>query len=66
MRITIRDIIEFLFLPLMTAAVWILWDMNRNINTLNVQVGVVISERVKDSDDIKDLKYRVRELELRK
>ena len=60
-----RDIIEFLVIPLLTLAVYILWDMNKNIGTLNLQVGVIISERSVDRETIKDHESRIRILELK-
>lgn len=64
MQIKVRDVIEMLAIPLLSAAVWILWQMNDNINKLNIQVGVIISERSNDKETLKDLSFRVHELEL--
>lgn len=65
-KLTYRDIIEFLALPLLTAAVYILWDMNKSIDQLNIQVGVMISEGQGIKEDVRDLQTRVRDLELKR
>lgn len=62
----IRDWVEILVLPLLTAAVFVLWDMNKNISQLNIQVGIIISERDTAKEVIKDLEQRVRILERKK
>lgn len=41
MKVSFRDIVEFLFLPVLTSAVFVMWDLNKNLNTLNVQVGIL-------------------------
>ncbi len=65
-KFKIRDLIELLILPIATAGVYILWDLNQNVNKLNFQVGVIIAEKSIDREDIKDLKVRVRDLEIKK
>ncbi len=65
-KFKIRDLIELLILPIATAGVYILWDLNQNVNKLNFQVGVIIAEKSIDREDIKDLKVRVRDLEMKK
>lgn len=59
----LRDWIELAALPLLTAAVFVLWDMNKNISQLNIQVGIIISERDSTKETLRDLELRVRELE---
>ena len=39
----IRLIIDVLIIPLISAAVFVLWDLNKSVSALNVQVGVLIS-----------------------
>lgn len=41
------------------------WGVN-SIQELNIKVGVLISQRDRDSEDLKDLRDRVRTLEARK
>lgn len=62
-KITLRDVIEFLALPLLSAAVGILWMMNDNINRLNLQVGVIIAESGPVKEVLKDHEIRLRDLE---
>ena len=64
MRIALRDVIELLALPLISAGVYILWDMNQNINKLNIQVGVIIAENGPVKDILKDHELRIRDIEL--
>jgi len=39
----IRLIVDALVIPLITAAVIVMWDLNKSIGILNTQVGVLIS-----------------------
>jgi cell division protein FtsB len=63
MKLTFRDITEFLFLPLMTAAVFILWDLNKSVSTLNVQVGVLIANNSTLEKRVDGLEKRIEKLE---
>lgn len=63
MKISFRDLIEFLFLPVLTAGVFVLWDVNKNINALNVQVGVLIERNSAYKEQIESLKIRVDRVE---
>jgi len=65
-KVTFRDLIEFAILPLLSAAVFILWDMNGNINKLNIQVGVILAEREATNETLKDHELRLRILETNK
>lgn len=61
--ITFRDLIEFLFLPVLSAGVLVLWDINKNVNTLNVQVGVLIANNGTVQQRIETLEKRVEKIE---
>jgi hypothetical protein len=63
MKFNFRDVTEFLFLPLLTAAVFILWDLNKSVGTLNVQVGVLISNNYTNEKRIEKLEDRIEKLE---
>lgn len=63
MKISFRDLIEFLFLPVLTAGVFVLWDVNKNINALNVQVGILIERNSAYKEQIDNLKIRVDKIE---
>lgn len=63
MKLSFRDITEFLFLPLMTAAVFILWDLNKSVGTLNVQVGVLISNNYTLENRVNKLESRIEKIE---
>lgn len=39
----VRLIIDVIILPIMTAAVFVLWDLNKSVGQLNIQVGVLLS-----------------------
>lgn len=43
MQFRFRDLIELLFLPILSAGVFVLWDLNENVNDLNVRVGVLLA-----------------------
>lgn len=40
---TVRLIIDVLIVPLVSAAVFVLWDLNKSVGALNVTVGVLIN-----------------------
>lgn len=40
---TIRLMIDVLIVPLVSAAVFVLWDLNKSVGTLNVTVGILIN-----------------------
>ena len=39
----IRLIIDVLIIPLISAAVFVLWDLNKSVGSLNTAVGILIS-----------------------
>lgn len=62
-KVHLRDVIEFLLLPILTAGVYTLWDLNKNVGSLNVQVGILIANNSAIERRIDDLKERVQKLE---
>lgn len=62
-KFTVRDLIEVLVLPIMTAGVLILWDLNKSVNTLNVQVGVLIANTSANEKRVDSLEKRIENLE---
>lgn len=40
---TVRLVIDVLIVPLVSAAVFVLWDLNKSVGTLNVTVGILIN-----------------------
>lgn len=63
MKLTFREFIELLFLPVLTAGVFVLWDLNKNVNNLNVQVGVVIAYNSAQKERTDTLERRIERLE---
>jgi hypothetical protein len=63
MNIKFRDVIEFLFLPLMSAAVFLLWNLNQSVGTLNVQVGVLLANNVANEKRLDGLEKRIEKME---
>lgn len=63
MKLSFRDVTEFLFLPLMTAAVFILWDLNKSVGVLNVQVGVLITNNSTLEKRVNKLENRIEKME---
>lgn len=39
----IRLVIDVLVIPLISAAVFVLWDLNKSVANLNIQVGILLS-----------------------
>jgi len=62
-KISFRDIIELLFLPVLTAGVFVLWDLNKNVNDLNVRVGVIITQNGNNEKRIDALEKRIEKIE---
>jgi chaperonin cofactor prefoldin len=65
MKFSFRDMIEFLFLPVLTAGVFVLWDLNKSVNNLNVQVGVLIANTSTNEKRIDAVEKRIDNLESR-
>ena len=63
MKVGLRDLIEFAFLPVLSAGVFVLWDVNKNINSLNVQVSVLIERSSSYKEEIDSLKRRLDRIE---
>ena len=40
---SIRLIIDVLIIPLISAAVFVLWDLNKSVGSLNIQVGILLN-----------------------
>lgn len=59
-------VIQWLWISIGAAAIAVCsWGVN-SVQELNIKVGVLISQRDRDSEDLKDLRDRVRALEARK
>jgi prefoldin subunit 5 len=63
LKISVRDVVEFLFLPVLTAGVFVLWDLNKSVGTLNVQVGTLIAYNTTNEKSIEKLERRIEKLE---
>lgn len=63
LKISVRDVVEFLFLPVLTAGVFVLWDLNKSVGTLNVQVGTLIAYNTTNEKGIEKLERRIEKLE---
>lgn len=63
LSVKIRTVLEMLVVPIIGYGVYLLSDMNRNIQTLNTQVAVILYEKDAAKEAIKDLELRVRYLE---
>jgi len=69
MKLNFRDIIEFLFIPILSFGVYVLSQLNNNVNDLNIRVGVLIAmdaskeKRIdKNERDIKEVRVEIKEL----
>lgn len=63
MKVGLRDITELLILPILSAAVFVLWDLSKGVGTLNVQVGVLIANNATYEKRIERLEYRLDKME---
>lgn len=58
-RENIRLIIDVVIVPLISAVVFILWDLNKSVNTLNTQVGVILNQNTNLEKRIDRLEAKV-------
>lgn len=65
LKFSVRELIEFLVLPILSAGVFILWDLNKNVNSLNVQVGILIANTATNEKRVDSLENRIENLEQR-
>lgn len=63
MDLSFRDVTGFLVLPILTVAVYILWDLSKGVGVLNVQVGVLIASNATYEKRIDKLEMRLEKLE---
>jgi len=63
MKLDFRDVTEFLVLPILTVAVYILWDLSKGVGALNVQVGVLIANNATYEKRIDKLEMRLEKIE---
>lgn len=63
MKLDFRDVTEFLVLPILTVAVYILWDLSKGVGVLNVQVGVLIANNATYEKRIDKLEMRLEKIE---
>jgi hypothetical protein len=66
MNLKIHTVLEIIIVPIIAYGVYLLNDMNKNIQTLNTQVAVILAERDVTRDVLKDHETRIRFLEGRK
>jgi hypothetical protein len=66
MNLKIHTVLEVIIVPIIAYGVYLLNDMNKNIQTLNTQVAVILAERDVTRDVLKDHETRIRFLEGRK
>ena len=57
------NFIEWAFLGVTTGGVWILWEMKKSVDGLNVKIAVLISQHEQSRSDIDDHELRLRQLE---
>jgi hypothetical protein len=62
-NLKIRTLVEVLVIPLLSFGVYLLSDMNKNIQVLNTQVAIILAERDLTKDQLKDHETRLRILE---
>jgi len=65
-NISIRTALEAIIVPIISYGVYLLNDMNQNIQKLNTQVAIILAERDVTKDILKDHESRLRFLEGRK
>lgn len=63
MQFRFRDLIELLFLPILSAGVFVLWDLNKNVNDLNVRVGILLATNTNLEKRIDLLEKRIEKTE---
>lgn len=56
---TLRLLIDVIILPICTAAVVVLWDLNKSVGNLNIQVGVLIAQNTNLEKRVERLETKV-------
>lgn len=59
----VRTVVEVLVVPIIGYGVMLLSDMNKNIQELNTQVAIMLTEREVTKDQLRDHEHRLRILE---
>jgi uncharacterized membrane protein YqjE len=54
-----RLVIDVIVIPLISAAIFVLWDLNKSISSLNVQVGILLTSNQGIEKRIDKLEERV-------
>lgn len=63
LSIKIKTVLDVLIVPIIAFGVYLLKDMNSNIQELNTQVAVILTEGHHNKEKIKDIEVRLRDLE---
>lgn len=63
MQFRFKEFIELLFIPILSAGVFILWDLNKNVNDLNVRVGVLLATNTSLEKRVDLLEKRIEKIE---
>ena len=66
LNVKIRTVVELLIVPIIGYGVYLLSDMNKNIQTLNTQMAIILYEKDATKEVLKDIELRVRALEKEK
>ena len=59
----LKAFVEIIMVPIIGFGVYLLKDMNTNIQELNTQVAVILTEGHHNREKIKDIEVRLREVE---
>ncbi len=62
-KFNIRDAIELLFLPLLTAGIYVIWDLHKQVSILNTQVAVLIAHGNLFEERARERERRIDKLE---
>lgn len=60
--LSFKEFMDILFLPVLSAGVFVLWDLNKSVNSLNVQVAVLISTNSNYAEEIKNMKEDIKNI----
>ena len=55
----VRLVIDVIIIPLISAAVFVLWDLNKSVGALNTQVGILISNNSSLEKRVEKLEEKV-------
>ena len=66
LNLKVRTVLEMIIVPIIGYGVYLLSDMNKNIQNLNMQVAIILNERETFRETLRDHEQRLRIIETKR